>query len=59
MNNAGTYRKDLHYINRSAGYPYRREQVVSAWRFWLTYLLTPWRWKKMKTFNVIRERIEP
>lgn len=51
-----TYRKDLYYINRSLGHTgLRSEQVVSGLRFWLTYLLTPWRWSKMRGFNVIRD----
>lgn len=57
---AATYRADRYYINRDLGHGMRREEVVPAWRFYLTWLLTFWRierrWEHWSQYHVLRER---
>jgi hypothetical protein len=54
---AATYRPDLYYINTVASRPgARRERVVTPWRWWLTYITSPWRWERYKSAHVIYEK---
>lgn len=55
-----TYRPDLYYVNtrwRSrSGREYHTERVVAPWEWYLLYRWQVWRFEKMKTFRVLRER---
>jgi hypothetical protein len=58
MNQCATYRSDLYYINTRVGGQRgtRSERIVSAWQWWLTYLVSPWKWERWRQFHVIREK---
>ncbi len=53
MNAAWQYQKDLYYLNFTDG-QFRNEIVVSKFKWWIKRI-QPWRWCKVKNYNVLME----